>query len=117
MSNLESNRVRFGDGKHGKIPPQGADIICQRYQKILGFEARVLAGEISELRSEIPGIPRSEVLVFNKTDAVGGTGVFAISEGLSKGLELYKETFRGGAEERGSGRVWSLLMAQVLCCG
>lgn len=89
-----TGNVRFGDGSHGKIPPKGAAIVCQRYRKVLAYEARVLAGEISELRSEIPGIPRSEVLVFNETDAVGGTGVFAISEGLSKGLELFKETFR-----------------------
>ncbi len=89
-----TGNVRFGDDIRGKIPPKDAAIVCQKYQKILGSEARVLAGEISELRSEIPGVPQSEVLVFNESDANGGINVFDISEGLSSGLKLYKETFR-----------------------
>lgn len=89
-----TGNLRFGDDIKGKIPPANAMIVCQRYQKILGLEARILAGEISELRSEISGLPQSEILVANETDAEGGTNVFTISEGLSRGLQLYKETFR-----------------------
>jgi hypothetical protein len=89
-----TGNLRFGDGKKGKIPPQAAVIVCERYRKILGDEARVLAGQIAELRSDVPGFVSDEIMVSNPSDAVGGTNVFSIEEGYSKGLQLFHEPHR-----------------------
>lgn len=89
-----TGNVRFGDGIRGQIPPADALMVCENYQTVLGSEARVLAGEISQVRSEIPGVSQSEMTAFNESDARGGTNVFPISEGFSSGLSLHKEVNR-----------------------
>jgi|GEM_PF-1247844 len=83
--------VKFGDGVHGKIPEQGKEIRCTRYQIVRGPEVRVLEGELTRvLEDELKG----RVQVTNRQDAVGGRHLFDLSRAVTEGLKAMREQER-----------------------
>lgn len=89
------NKVRFGDGVFGAIPPLDDVIVCKRYQVLEGPEALIKAGEIKHILDPIPGLDTNEtVTLTGNEDAEGGINFFKKEERFSKGLENYKKTYR-----------------------
>ncbi|MCP2257173.1 putative baseplate assembly protein [Streptoalloteichus tenebrarius] len=60
--------VSFGDGRRGRIPPVGAEIIAVTYRHGGGAAGNVPAGAITTLLSELPGVDA----VTNPRSATGG---------------------------------------------
>ena len=61
-------RLRFGDGVHGKVPPDGAAILARRYQSGGGLRGNVAANAINQLLAPVAGVQG----VFNPRSAEGG---------------------------------------------
>ncbi len=61
-------RLRFGDGVHGKVPPEGAAILARRYQSGGGLRGNVAANTITQLLAPVAGVQG----VFNPRSAEGG---------------------------------------------
>ena len=61
-------RLRFGDGEHGKIPPEGAEILARRYQSGGGLRGNVASNTITQLLAPVAGIQS----VFNPRAGEGG---------------------------------------------
>jgi predicted phage baseplate assembly protein len=54
--NAETGEVRFGDGRHGRLPPRGANNIRITYRSGGGERGNLSPGTINELKSSIPYI-------------------------------------------------------------
>lgn len=65
-----TGEIRFGDGKRGKVPPAGMEIIARRYRYGGGTEANVAAGLIAGLVASVPGA--NSLIVTNERPSVGG---------------------------------------------
>jgi uncharacterized phage protein gp47/JayE len=76
-------RIRFGDGKHGMIPPAGDDNIrAFSYQAVIGGAAgNIAAGEIKSLKSPVAGVDK----VSNPTAADGGADTVTLDQMLEIG--------------------------------
>lgn len=61
-------RLRFGDGAHGKVPPEGASVMARRYQSGGGLRGNVAAKSITQLLAPVEGVQA----VFNARPAEGG---------------------------------------------
>jgi predicted phage baseplate assembly protein len=66
-----TGEIRFGNGKQGKVPPAGMEIIARRYRYGGGTMANVAAGLIAGLVAGVPGA--NSLMVTNERAAVGGT--------------------------------------------
>jgi predicted phage baseplate assembly protein len=66
--NAVAGEVRFGDGRRGRIPPAGSQIIAQRYQYGGGQAGNVASGAINLPLSALTGVDR----VSNPRPAAGG---------------------------------------------
>ena len=72
MLDPETGTVRFGDGVHGMIPPLGADIVANRYRRVIGAKANgTQAGAELQLISPIAGVEK--VVALDR--AAGGADV------------------------------------------
>ncbi len=65
----EGGLLIFGDGKHGKVPPSGKDILEVTYRVGGGREGNVARGAINQLISGLPLVTK----VFNPVPATGGS--------------------------------------------
>jgi len=97
--------VRFGNGKlgddeHGKIPPEGAEIVCT-YRKLGGLTGNVEAEKITilkEFRSD-PAVDPLKVTVTNEYPASGGRESEGLEDLLKKGLETMQDRYRAVSDE------------------
>jgi len=74
------NRVRFGDGVFGSVPPAQSDIRCVRYQVVSGRAALVRANELQHVLRLQAGsltLAPGDALQVAHPDADGGTAFFA----------------------------------------
>jgi hypothetical protein len=91
----ESGTIRFGDGRHGRIPPLGAELIAVGYAKVHGARANgVAAGAALQPVSPLAGV--ESVLVLEA--AAGGADAETVAQGVR----------RAAAKVRHGGRLVSL---------
>jgi hypothetical protein len=75
-------RVRFGDGKHGMIPPPGTDNVrAFRYRSGGGAKGNVGGGEVRTLVTAVQGMDS----VLNPVEAGGGADVASVDQMLVRG--------------------------------
>jgi len=72
---LSSGRIRFGDGRHGRIPPAGAVIVARSYRYGGGAATNVATGLINT-----PFDLAADVTVTNWRPAVGGSDEESVEE-------------------------------------
>jgi hypothetical protein len=95
MLDADAGVVRFGDGRHGAIPPIGAELLALRYRCVAGAAANeVAAGAALLLSSPLTNIERVTAL----DDAAGG--------GDRESIEAARR--RGAAKLRHGGRILTL---------
>ncbi|HET9370900.1 MAG TPA: putative baseplate assembly protein [Vicinamibacterales bacterium] len=88
--------VRFGDGRHGAIPPADVDNIrAFRYRFGGGADGNVAAGEIKTLATAIQGIES----VFNPTPAGGGSDTATTDAMLQAGPQQLSHRDRAVSPE------------------
>lgn len=97
--------VRFGDGIHGKIPPENAKIVCT-YRKLGGIKGNVDSGKIVHLKDKdnIQGLKVNDsddsmVKVYNEYPASGGVESEGLEHLLIRGLERIQERYRAVSDE------------------
>jgi Baseplate J-like protein len=100
-----ANVVRFGDGSHGAIPPEGAKIFCI-FRRLGGTKGNVKGGAISILKDSIELDPLTHSLadprlitVFNEYPAEGGVDEETLDDLLTRGLSLMAERSRAVSQE------------------
>lgn len=77
----ESGTIRFGDGRHGRIPPLGAELMAVGYAKVHGARANgVAAGAALQPVSPLAGV--ESVLVLEA--AAGGTDAETVADGVRR---------------------------------
>jgi hypothetical protein len=76
-----TGEVLFGDGTHGAIPPEEAEITID-YLTGGGTGGNVAAGSVVVLREAIPHVAR----VHNRWPATGGTDAEPVEGGLARGV-------------------------------
>lgn len=64
-----TGQIRFGDGRHGALPPVSDEIYAEHYRITLGKGGNVAKGKIRELRQSIPYVAE----VDNPLPAIGGS--------------------------------------------
>ncbi len=74
--NATAGRLRFGDGRHGRIPPAGADLVARRYRYGGGAAGNVAAGEIAAPLVTLDGVEA----VRNERPAAGGRDEQSVEE-------------------------------------
>ena len=102
-----ANRIRFGDGVFGAIPPRDAVITCTRYvvldppatrdfDPLIWHPLRVVQGDVKHiLRVPGPALPTDVGLqIVTNTDAEGGANFFPASERFRKGLQKFRAPYR-----------------------
>lgn len=73
--------IQFGDGRHGRIPPAGAELMAIVYAKVHGRSANgVAAGSDLQLASALAGVES----VFALDEATGGTDVETVESGVRR---------------------------------
>lgn len=72
---LSTGRIRFGDGRHGRIPPAGAVLVARRYRYGGGAATNVGTGLINT-----PLDLAADVTVTNWRPAVGGSDEESVEE-------------------------------------
>lgn len=86
-----TGEVRFGDGKHGLIPPEGRDnIVCEVYQAGGGAGGNQPAGKINQLKTSIPYI----TAVTNPVAADGGSEPETVAAAKERGPQSLKHRDR-----------------------
>lgn len=78
--------VSFGDGQKGKIPPIGTDNIRISYRSGGGSAGNLSAGDVSVLKTLVPGVSRVENLVA----AEGGSDTEEMESVMERGPGLLK---------------------------
>ena len=78
------NRIRFGDGLFGAVPPALSEIRCVRYQVVAGNAALVREGELQHvLRLQVGSLTLAageSLQITRQPDADGGGGFFGSGE-------------------------------------
>ena len=75
LLDAEQGIIRFGDGKAGRIPPLGADILAETYARVIGRRANgVPPGKQLQLLAPLAGVERATALDF----AAGGSDAEAL---------------------------------------
>lgn len=86
--------LQFGDGVHGKIPPEGAVLRCT-YRCVGDSKGNVTAGTITTLLDDPVGVvPASAVSVFNEYPAIGGVAGESLDDLLGRGLASIRDPYR-----------------------
>lgn len=87
------NRVRFGDGEFGAIPPAGALISCRRYAVLHGPEAlKTATNDVKHILGLVP--PADVTLSVTNTDAEGGAHFYPLSRRAELGLADIRAPYR-----------------------
>lgn len=95
--NYQTGVIRFGDGQHGRIPPQGKkNIRCQKYYMGGGRRGNAGIGTITELVKKIDDVESS---VFNFVPAEGGHDAESVEEAKLRGPSVLKHGYRAVTEE------------------
>lgn len=105
--NATSGEIHFGDGKQGKVPPAGLEIIARSYRYGGGTSANVAAGLIGDLRTSATGA--NSLTVTNERPAVGGADEQKVEDLMteaprrlrSQGRAVTAEDFQALAEAAG----------------
>jgi len=87
--------LKFGDGKHGAVPPVGRDNIRATYSAGGGSAGNVETGLIKSLRSTIPLVDSAA----NPEPAGGGSDTEPIEAALERGPQVLKNRGRAIAAE------------------
>ena len=86
-----TGEVRFGDGKHGLIPPEGRDnIVCEFYQAGGGTAGNQLPNKINQLKTSIPYI----TALTNPVAADGGSAPETLTAAKERGPQTLKHRDR-----------------------
>jgi hypothetical protein len=88
-------KLKFGDGKHGMVPPVGADNVVVRYTFGGGKKGNVVAKAISGLKSAVPSVNA----VTNPLAADGGSETETLDDVLTRGPLLLKNRNRAVTPE------------------
>lgn len=83
-------RLRFGDGEHGKVPPEGAMIMARRYQSGGGLRGNVGIKTITQLLAPAAGVQG----VFNPRSAEGGGDAETVEALLTRGPKTLRHRGR-----------------------
>ncbi len=83
-------RVRFGDGEHGKVPPESASLIMRRYQSGGGLRGNVGLKTVTQLLAPVAGVQA----VFNPRAAEGGGDAETIESLLVRGPQTLRHRGR-----------------------
>jgi hypothetical protein len=83
-------RLRFGDGEHGKVPPEGAMIMARRYQSGGGLRGNVGVKTITQLLAPAAGVQG----VFNPRSAEGGGDAETVEALLTRGPKTLRHRGR-----------------------
>ena len=83
-------RLRFGDGEHGKVPPEGAMIMARRYQSGGGLRGNVGVKTITQLLAPAAGVQG----VFNPRTAEGGGDAETVEALLTRGPKTLRHRGR-----------------------
>lgn len=99
MLDLVNGRIRFGDGKRGKIPPVGLDNVkAARYRTNLGGAGNVPSGEIVLVRN--PTGPLTAIKgVSNPETAAGGSDAETVEKVRMRGPQTLKHRDRAVTSE------------------
>lgn len=65
----DAGRIGFGDGRHGRIPPVGAEVVVTNYRFGGGPAGNLPAEALNALQATVPGVAS----VTNRRPAVGGS--------------------------------------------
>ena len=87
------NRIRFGDGRFGAIPPAGASIVGTRYQVLQGPSALISANELVHILDPVPN-PLPHTLAMTNEDADGGLNIFPPDVRIAEGLKNFRGSYR-----------------------
>ncbi|MFI5224419.1 MAG: baseplate J/gp47 family protein, partial [Nitrospirales bacterium] len=83
-------RVRFGDGEHGKVPPESASLIMRRYQSGGGLRGNVGLKTVTQLLAPVAGVQA----VFNPRAAEGVGDAETIESLLVRGPQTLRHRGR-----------------------
>lgn len=87
------NRIRFGDGRFGAIPPAGASIVCTRYQVLQGPSALIAANQLLYMLDPVLNLS-THTLVMTHEDADGGLNIFTPDVRIAEGLKNFRGSYR-----------------------
>ncbi len=101
-----TQRLRFGDGRHGiAIPPKGAEIVCICYQGVLGKEVKIGENRRLELLTDA-GFPTpafapdtTQIVSISNKEAEGGLYLLPFEQARKQGLQKFQERFRAVSED------------------
>jgi Baseplate J-like protein len=92
----QSGEIRFGDGRQGRIPPQGSNNIrLRRYQTGGGARGNKAANQVSQLRTALPYVEA----VANLAPASGGADVEDMDLVRDRGATMLRHRSRAVARE------------------
>lgn len=87
------NRIRFGDGRFGAIPPIGASIVCTRYQVLQGPFALIATNQLRYILDPVLNLS-THALVMTHEDADGGLNIFPPDVRIAEGLKNFRGSYR-----------------------
>jgi predicted phage baseplate assembly protein len=87
---LKSGRICFGDGIHGKIPPEGKDNILISYRTGGGVRGNVNAGAINRVDDDLA----ARISVTNYRPASGGEDAETLEEAIQRARKDLKTPYR-----------------------
>jgi predicted phage baseplate assembly protein len=91
-----TGQIRFGDGVHGLIPPEGHDnILCERYRAGGGTSGNQSADAINQLKTSIPYI----AAVSNPVAADGGADAETLPQVQERGPQTLRHRDRAVTPE------------------
>ena len=92
----QTGEVRFGDDRHGRIPPRGGNNLrLRRYQTGGGARGNKLSGKINQLRTAIPYVESAT----NILPAFGGFDVEDMGSACERGARLVRHRSRAVTQE------------------
>ena len=92
----QTGEIRFGDGRHGRIPPRGSNNIrLRRYQTGGGLRGNVAKDKASQLMSAIPYVES----VTNSVGAFGGSDPEEIDFAVERGASTVRHRNRAVTTE------------------
>lgn len=94
--NAGTGRIRFGDGKQGKVPPnQGSEYINVKYSVGGGLRGNIPRYEITNLQNALAYVQS----VYNPEPAVGGADMESMDEAIKRGPQIFKHRHRAVTAE------------------
>jgi predicted phage baseplate assembly protein len=93
MIDAEEQRIRFGDGVFGALPPSGHEIRCS-YRLLQGPAALVAANSVVNRLDPVDGLEANEEIRVVNGDAEGGGYFFSPEERMHAGIEAFRRPRR-----------------------